>query len=68
VSSVHVKFRDVPDAAYLSSNEEVQQGEICICGPSVVKGYYKRDELNNDEPTFIADGRWVVADRGTVES
>jgi len=55
VSSVHIKFRDVPDAGYLSSNK-VQQGEICIRSPSVVQGYYKRDDLNNDELTFIADG------------
>ena len=54
VPSIDIKF---PDASYLSSNE-VQQGEICIHGPSVVKGYYKYDDLNNDESIFTKD-RWL---------
>ena len=63
VPSVDIKFRDVPDAGYLSSNE-VQQGEICIRGPSVVKGYYKRDDLNNDESIFTKDGWLRTGDIG----
>ena len=38
------------------------QGEICIRGPSVVKRYYKRDEL--ERPSLQMDG----CGQGTVES
>ena len=65
VSSIHIKLRDVPDAGYLSSNE-VQQGEICIHGPLVVKGYYKCDDLNNNEPTFTTDGWLRTGDSGIL--
>ena len=28
------------------------QDEVCICGPSVTEGYFKHDDLNNDESIF----------------
>ncbi|KAH9476805.1 Long-chain-fatty-acid--CoA ligase 2 [Psilocybe cubensis] len=63
VPSVDIKLRDVPDAGYFSSNE-VQQGEICIRGPSVVAGYYKRPDLNSDETIFTKDGWLRTGDVG----
>ncbi|KIM37871.1 hypothetical protein M413DRAFT_448142 [Hebeloma cylindrosporum] len=67
VPSIDIKFRDVPEAGYLSSNE-VQQGDICIRGPSVIKGYYKRDDLNNDETIFTKDGWLRTGDIGQWNS
>jgi len=67
VPSAEVKFRDVPDAGYLSSND-IKQGEICIRGPSVVKGYYKRDDLNSDETIFTKDGWFRTGDVGQWNS
>ncbi|KDR78211.1 hypothetical protein GALMADRAFT_1307016 [Galerina marginata CBS 339.88] len=67
VPSIDVKLRDVPDAGYLSSNDP-PQGEVCIRGPSVMKGYYKRPDLNNDETIFTPDGWMRTGDVGQWNS
>ena len=61
--SVEIKLKDVPDAGYLSTNKP-PQGEVLIRGPSVIKGYYKRDDLNNDENIFTKDGWLRTGDVG----
>ncbi|KAF4611844.1 hypothetical protein D9613_003770 [Agrocybe pediades] len=63
VPSIEVKLRDVPDAGYLSSKSP-PQGEVCIRGPSVCKGYYKRPDLNSDENIFTPDGWLRTGDVG----
>ncbi|KAF8968685.1 long-chain-fatty-acid-CoA-ligase [Flammula alnicola] len=67
VPSVDIKLRDVPDAGYLSTNNP-PQGEVCIRGPSVVKGYYKRPDLNEDENIFTKDGWLRTGDVGQWNS
>ena len=59
--SVEIKLLDVPEAGYLSTNNP-PQGEVCIRGPSVIKGYFKRDDLNNDESIFTKDGWFRTGD------
>ena len=54
---VEIKFLDVPKAGYLSTNDP-PQGEILIREPSVTSGYFKRDDLNNDETIFTKD-EWL---------
>ena len=49
--SIEIKLLDIADAGYLASNTP-PQGEVCIRGPSVLSGYYKRPDLNNDENIF----------------
>ncbi|KAI9455375.1 long-chain-fatty-acid-CoA-ligase [Russula earlei] len=61
--SVEIKLRDVPDAGYFSTND-VPQGEVLLRGPSVTSGYYKRDDLNNDETIFTKDGWLRTGDVG----
>ena len=61
--SVEIKLRDHPEAGYLSTNNP-PQGEVLIRGPSVIKGYYKRDDLNNDENIFTKDGWLRTGDVG----
>jgi len=63
VPSCEVKFLDVPDAGYLSTNNP-PEGEVCIRGPSVTKGYYKRPDLNEDENIFTKDGWMRTGDVG----
>ena len=61
--SVEIKLKDVPDAGYFSTNSP-PQGEVLIRGPSVISGYYKRDDLNNDENIFTKDGWLRTGDVG----
>ncbi|KAG6915925.1 hypothetical protein DXG01_009255 [Tephrocybe rancida] len=63
VPSVEIKLLDVPDAGYYSKDTP-PRGEICIRGPSVTKGYYKRPDLNNDESIFTKDGWLRTGDVG----
>lgn len=63
VPSIEIKFLDAPEAGYVTS-EEPQRGEILIRGPSVTKGYFKRDDLNNDETIFTKDGWLRTGDIG----
>ncbi|PPQ69699.1 hypothetical protein CVT24_001199 [Panaeolus cyanescens] len=63
VPSVEIKLLDVPDAGYFSTNNP-PQGEVCIRGPSVVKGYYKRPDLNEDPTIFPGDGWLRTGDVG----
>lgn len=61
--AVEIKFLDVVETGYLSTNDP-PQGEVCIRGPAVTKGYYKRDDLNNDETIFTKDGWMRTGDVG----
>ncbi|KAH8092171.1 acetyl-CoA synthetase-like protein [Cristinia sonorae] len=61
--SVEVKFLDVPEAGYFSTNDP-PQGEILIRGPSVTPGYYKRPDLNEDPTIFTPDGWLRTGDVG----
>ncbi|KII90246.1 hypothetical protein PLICRDRAFT_40448 [Plicaturopsis crispa FD-325 SS-3] len=61
--SIEVKLLDVPEAGYLTSSD-IPQGEVCIRGPSVTKGYYKRPDLNEDPEIFTKDGWLRTGDVG----
>ncbi|KAJ7574878.1 hypothetical protein C8J56DRAFT_1017249 [Mycena floridula] len=63
VPSTEIKLIDVPDAGYVSTNAN-PQGEVALRGPSVTKGYYKRDDLNNDKDIFTEDGFLRTGDVG----
>lgn len=61
--SIEVKLADVPEAGYLTSDSP-QRGEVWLRGPSVTKGYFKRDDLNNDPNIFTPDGWFRTGDVG----
>ncbi|OBZ74756.1 Long-chain-fatty-acid--CoA ligase 1 [Grifola frondosa] len=61
--SIEIKLLDVPEAGYFSTSKP-PRGEVCIRGPSVIKGYYKRDDLNSDETIFTKDGWLRTGDVG----
>jgi long-chain acyl-CoA synthetase len=67
VPSIDIKLLDVNDAGYLSTNNP-PQGEVCIRGPSVTKGYFKRPDLNDDENIFTKDGWLRTGDIGQWNS
>jgi long-chain acyl-CoA synthetase len=61
--AVEVKLLDVLDAGY-SASADPPQGEICIRGNAVCKGYYKRPDLNDDPSIFTEDGWFRTGDVG----
>lgn len=63
MSSIEIKLIDVPDAGYSSKNDP-PTGEVCIRGPSVTKGYFKRPDLNEDPEIFTPDGWLRTGDVG----
>ena len=63
VPCLEVKLIDVPEAGYLA-NGTPSRGEICLRGPSVIKGYYKRPDLNEDPTIFTPDGWFRTGDVG----
>ena len=63
VPSIEVKLIDVPEAGYTSQTSP-PQGEVCIRGPAVTGGYYKREDLNKDETIFTKDGWLRTGDVG----
>ncbi|KAJ7703899.1 long-chain-fatty-acid-CoA-ligase [Mycena rosella] len=71
VPSIEIKFRDVPEAGYFSCGRQgstEERGEVCIRGPSVISGYYKRPDLNEDPTIFAADGWMRTGDVGRWNS
>ena len=61
--AVEIKLLDVPDAGY-SATGTLQQGEVCVRGPCVTSGYFKRPDLNSDETIFTKDGWLRTGDVG----
>ncbi|KAF8547531.1 acetyl-CoA synthetase-like protein [Imleria badia] len=60
---IEIKLIDVPEAGYKATGNPCQ-GEVCIRGPSMIKGYYKRPDLNEDETIFTKDGWFRTGDVG----
>ncbi|KIJ18044.1 hypothetical protein PAXINDRAFT_167347 [Paxillus involutus ATCC 200175] len=63
VPCIEIKLIDVAEAGY-KANGDTPQGEVCIRGPAVTKGYYKRPDLNEDETIFTKDGWLRTGDVG----
>ncbi|KAI8456961.1 hypothetical protein BY996DRAFT_6430642 [Phakopsora pachyrhizi] len=62
VPSIEIKLVDAPDAGYFATNKPFPQGEVWIRGPSVSKGYFKREEVTKESMT--ADGWFKTGDIG----
>ncbi|KAI9331214.1 hypothetical protein BDR26DRAFT_922213 [Obelidium mucronatum] len=66
VTSIEFKLVDVEDSSYKSTNVPKPQGEIWIHGPSIMKGYYKQEQLTRE--TLTEDGWMMTGDIGEVNA
>ena len=58
----YVKFRlkDLPEMDYRITDKPYPRGEICMIGPSIFDGYYKREDKTAE--AFDAEGWFMTGD------
>ena len=64
VESCKFRLKDLPDMNYLSSDKPYPRGEICIYGPSIFTGYYKREDKTAE--CFDEEGWFLTGDVGQI--
>jgi len=64
IESVKFRLKDLPEMNYTSSDKPYPRGEICMYGPSIFKGYYKRQDKTDE--AFDAEGWFLTGDVGMV--
>jgi len=61
IASVEVKLVDAPDTNYSHKNKPNPQGEVWLRGPTVMKGYFERDDLTKET---MSEGWLMTGDIG----
>lgn len=62
--AVKVRLKDLPEMSYMSSDKPYPRGEICLKGPSIFAGYYKRQDKTDE--AFDAEGWFQTGDVAVV--
>ena len=61
---VKVRLKDLPEMSYMSSDKPYPRGEVCLKGPSIFSGYYKRDDKTRE--AFDSEGWFLTGDVGLI--
>lgn len=64
LANVKIRLRDIPEMEYLSSANP-PKGEICMWGPSIMKGYFKNPEKTAEA---LSDGWMASGDVGVINA
>eukprot|EP00899_Mesostigma_viride_P000325 jgi/Mesvir1/10293/Mv16422-RA.1 len=64
VPSIDICLEGVPEIGY-SPSQELPSGEVCMRGPTVFTGYYKRDDLTKE--CMDEDGFFHTGDIGQIQ-
>ena len=61
---VKLRLKDLPEMGYMHTDQPYPRGEICMSGPSIFAGYYKREDKTAE--AFDEDGWFKTGDVGMV--
>ena len=71
LTCVKLRLLDVPEMSYTSADKPYPRGELCVKGPSVTSGYYKRkdktDEAFDSQGWFKTGDIALVYPNGTIK-
>ena len=62
--ALKIRLKDLPEMSYMSTDRPYPRGEICMKGPSIFAGYYKREDKTAE--CFDADGWFLTGDVAQV--
>lgn len=58
--SVKLRLKDLPEMSYMSTDKPYPRGEVCMKGPSIFTGYYKKPDKTAE--AFDAEGWFLTGD------
>ena len=64
VQGVKLRLKDLPEMSYMSTDQPYPRGEVCMKGPTVFQGYYKRPDKTAE--AFDAEGWFLSGDVAQV--
>ena len=68
---IKIRLKDLPEMEYLSTDKPYPRGEICLSGPTIFGGYYKRPdktaEAFDDEGWFMSGDVGVILPNGSIK-